>query len=42
MSSPQLITCWTCKEKFIFLRGGIEKCPHCGEEYKSHRDANNK
>lgn len=38
MSTPFEVTCYKCKKKFIFLRGALEKCTHCGEEYKSHRD----
>jgi len=39
MSTPQIIACWTCGNSFTFLRGTLTKCPHCGEEYMSHRDA---
>ncbi len=42
MSTPQVITCWTCGKTFVFLRGALEKCPNCGEEYMSHRDAGKK
>lgn len=38
MSTPTLIRCYKCFNQFVFLRGSIETCPHCSEEYKSHRD----
>jgi predicted nucleic acid-binding Zn-ribbon protein len=37
MSSPVSVTC-PCGECFIFLRGGIERCPKCGQKYRSHRN----
>lgn len=39
MSGPVLVTCWTCQNRFVFLRGTMTKCPQCGTEYQSHRDA---
>jgi rRNA maturation endonuclease Nob1 len=39
MSTPQQIRCWKCQKIFYFLRSILTKCPYCGEEYVSHRDA---
>lgn len=39
MTTPHIITCVTCNESFVFIRGVIDKCPKCKEQYKSHRDA---
>lgn len=40
MSTPVIVCCRNpeCGESFVFLRGAITACSHCGCEHESHRD----